>query len=73
MIDSILDVKVGDKVCYRPYHDRSQHENGIVKEVRDDVDSAVWVVYHCNNDWDNFRDYTGARTNIADLDLGWQE
>lgn len=72
MIDSILDVKVGDKVHYVSYHDSTQHENGVVKTIRDDVDSAVWVVYHCGGDWDNFMNYTGARTNLADLTPGWK-
>ena len=27
----------------------------------------VFVVYHCDNDWDNFQNYTAAATDPTDL------
>lgn len=43
---------VGDKVHYQPEHyGESEWENGIVKEVREDVNDAVWVVYNCAEMW----------------------
>lgn len=60
---------VGDRVCYCPGH---TIENGIVKEVRDDVYDAVWVVYNCAGEWDRYREYTAAKTNLRDLQMGWR-
>ena len=37
------------------------------------LEDTVRVVYHCNNDWDNYRNYTAATTNIIDLKIGWDE
>ena len=56
----------GDKVRYVSLFKR---ENGIVKEI---VDKAnVRVVYHCNNDWENYKDYTSALTPVVNLRQGW--
>jgi hypothetical protein len=57
----------GDKVTYKP-----KQEKGIVKSVSDD-ENIAFVAYHCDGDWDNFMNYTGAATNISDLKLGWDE
>ena len=67
--------KVGDKVRFEPEHYelKGEFENGIVKEVREDIDYAVWVVYNCAGDWDCYRDYTAAKTNLRDLKAGWRE
>jgi len=57
---------VGDKVTYvTPY----QKEKGIVKSLSDE--ECVFVVYHCNNEWNNYFNYTAARTKKEDLVLGW--
>lgn len=67
-------VNEGDKVHYQPEHYQdNEFENGIVKHVRmKGVDCEAWVVYNCNDDWENFKDYTGALTNLSDLRLGWK-
>lgn len=65
------DIKVGDKVHYRPYYSpKDKWEKGIVKAIGRSKDS-VFVVYHCGEDWDNYQDYTAALTNLNDLDHGW--
>jgi hypothetical protein len=57
---------VGDKVTFKT---KWKTEKGIVKSLSDD--DHVFVVYNCNDDWENYADYTGARTRIIDLVLGW--
>ena len=44
----------------------------MVKEIRDNVFKAVWVVYDCAGNWDNYVNYTSAKTNLQDLKLGWK-
>lgn len=58
----------GDKVTYVPEH--SHPEEGMIKEIHPDGKSA-WVVYNCNDDWDDYENYTGALTNFRDLKKGW--
>lgn len=71
MLD-IAELSIGDKVHYQPSHYPSnQWENGIVKEILNKMD-GVRVVYHCDNDWKNYMDYTGALTSLKDLKLGWR-
>ena len=81
MIEDITRLKVGDKVCFQPAHFQSDDfENGIIKEIPDfalDPKSphgykCVRVVYHCNNNWDNYQNYTSALTHISSLSLGWK-
>lgn len=48
-------------------------KNGIIKEIPNHTDDAVRVVYHCNNDWNDYKNYTSALTNLRDLKLGWRE
>lgn len=62
----MIDIKVGDKVHYSPQ--RGKKENGIAKLVYKRI---VFVVYHCNDDWDNYGNYTSQSTEIDDLQLGW--
>jgi hypothetical protein len=64
--------KVGDKVCYRPNHyiERDLFENGIVKEICEDGD--IRVVYNCGGDWENYTNYTSAKTRLEDLEPGWR-
>ena len=71
-------LKKGDKVHYQrdpegfakliTEGDSSGFENGIVK--RDDGDCA-FVVYHCGGEWEDFENYTAARTRKEDLEKGW--
>ncbi len=77
----LLDLKVGDKVHYQPEHYEAsgEFENGIVKSIpsfaadsRHDFYKCVRVVYNCAGDWDNYKNYTSALTNLRDLKLGWE-
>ena len=46
--------------------------NGIIKEICPaKIVTEVFVVYHCGDNWINFRDYTGVRTKINELKPGW--
>jgi len=87
MID-ITRLHVGDKMHYQPAHYQPAHyqpahyqpahhknekwENGIVKEIREDVLDDVWVIYNCAGNWDRYTDYTSAKTDLRDLKLGWR-
>jgi len=68
------ELKHGDKVYYQPdfMKEHGVSENGIVKRIKDECDDAVWVVYKCNNDWENYADYTGVKTDLSDLYHGWR-
>ena len=59
----------GDYVNYIPFKncDKSQYEYGRIKSIQSS--EFVFVVYNCNNDWDNYQNYTGQRTAIKDLIL----
>lgn len=83
---NIAKLKVGDKVYYQPEHYKNilvldntteetvteKWENGLVKEIPDWSTDSVRVVYNCCGDWNNYKDYTSALTNISDLYLGWK-
>lgn len=58
-------MKEGDKVTYL-----EGNEKGIIKEVRGEF---AWVVYKCDNNWDRYFDYTGARCKLTELAMGWPE
>lgn len=72
---NIATLKIGDKVHYQPDHYKNEDkwENGIVKEIPDHTNTAVRVVYNCAGQWDRFKDFTSALTNIRDLKLGWRD
>lgn len=59
---------IGDKVTY---YTEYGIEQGIVKSVS--TDNNYFVVFKCGGDWNNYKDYTGVRTNSRDLTLGWLE
>lgn len=68
-----MEFNVGDKVHYSPK--KGPKQNGIIKRI-DPVEGTVpiiYVVYYCNNDWDNYANYTGIWANQIDLVPGWQE
>lgn len=74
MINDISKLSVGQKVHYKPEHyGNDEWENGIIKEIRESRKDGVWVVYNCAGNWDRYREYTGALTNLMDLNLGWNE
>ena len=56
------DSDIGRWVAYVP--ERRPIEQGRIKGLGRDV---VFVVYHCNDNWDNFENYTGCATNPSDL------
>lgn len=60
----------GNRVTYITLH--GEYEIGIIKSVCDDPD-FVFVVYKCNEDWDNYSDYTGVRTHISSLVKEWRQ
>lgn len=61
------EIRVGQKVTYdTPY----KKEKGIVKSLDEEY---AFVVYHCGGNWDDYENYTAARTNLKDLKKGWIE
>lgn len=56
----------GDKVTYNS--GLGSPEPDIVKRVESDL---VWVVYHCNEEWSRYEDYTAALTPLTFLTPGW--
>ena len=60
--------EIGEKVTYvTPY----KKEKGIVKSISDAENT--FVVYNCGGEWDNYKDYTAARTSNKDLIKGWAD
>ena len=68
-------LKAGDKVYYQPpyYLENSKWSNGVVKRTVIDNPGLIWVVFHCDGQWENFMDYTGQLTPIEHLYLGWKD
>ena len=71
---NIADLKIGQKVHYQPDHyiEEDKWENGVVKSIPEWTTDSAFVVYNCAGEWDNFKNYTAANTNIRDLKLGWR-
>lgn len=67
------DAKVGQKVHYIHFEgcNDKQKENGIIKRISEHHAHSAFVVYHCGEEWDHYWDYTGALTDLEDLELGW--
>ena len=40
---------------------------GQVGRIKQWNDELIFVVYHCDNQWENFSDYTAAGTKAEDL------
>jgi hypothetical protein len=55
------DKDVGRWVQYKDFRGT---ENGRIKSWNDEF---IFVVYHCDNQWHRFRDFTGAATNPEEL------
>ena len=66
--NNIDEVEKGMKVTYVTPH---KIETGIVKSIADE--NHAFVAYNCNNDWDNYENYTAARTRLEDLRKGWDK
>lgn len=68
----LLGFKPGDKVTFNPPGARKgEREKGIVKAVHPRAE-AIWVVFNCGEDWDNYKNYTAALVRIQDLEAGWK-
>ena len=63
-----LVMKPRDKVTYKAFN---KVERGIVKQEANEDD--VFVVYHCDDNWERYFDYAAVRTHKSDLTLGWLE
>ena len=58
--------KKGQKVTYVTEYEK---EKGIIKNINEK--GNVFVVYNCNNNLDNYENYTAELTSIKNLELGW--
>ncbi len=56
--------KKGDKVTYQGA------EQGIVKRDQEEPDT-VFVVFHCNDDWSEYENFTAQKTPVRYLTKGW--
>lgn len=61
------ELKLGDKVIYG-----NRKGRGIVKSVHPFTE-AVWVVFNCGEDWENYQNYTAQLTFCSDLTKGWSD
>lgn len=66
---NLQDAIVGAKVTYHPLFGPDQ--KGIIKSTGNET--TVFVVYHCNDDWDNYIAYMGQGTLLNELLVGWQD
>lgn len=57
------EIAIGDKVTYE-----KTNEKGVVVFVNGD---NIHVVFNCNNNWSNFKDYTAAMCHKKHLVKGW--
>lgn len=60
-IENLTEDDIGRFVIYDPGY---KQERGRIKSWND---SGVFVVYHCNDDWDDYKNYTAAHTKPEDL------
>jgi len=63
-------MKEGDYVHYKSRH--GAVENGRIKSMSPSGETA-WVVFHCNNEWDEYMDYTGQAADMEDIYEGWAD
>jgi hypothetical protein len=66
-------MKIGDNVHYIPFDgcDENLIDNGKIKSFSDS--GNPFVVYHCNNEWDKWMDYTGQNTPLDRINEGWYQ
>lgn len=62
----MANIEEGSYVHYIPDH--GEIENGRVKLLGK---TFAFVVFKCNNEWERYEDYTGQRTPLIQLHLGW--
>ncbi len=61
--------EIGSKVTYTA---NKKVERGIIKSFTAS-NSIAYVVYYCDNNWDNYSDYTAQATAVDELRLGWDD
>lgn len=66
MIRNLSKKDIGKTVVYAK--GAEWEETGKIKSFNNEITTA-FVVFKCNNDWDNFKDYTGQSTKYSDLNL----
>lgn len=62
-------LKPGDRVSFvsQPKNGKTKYEDGRVKGM-DPMDlNYCFVVYHCNGNWNNYKNYTAQRTLVSQL------
>jgi len=50
---------------------QGRKQNGIIKGFHNLNKEFAFVVYSCDNNWDNYKDYTGQLTDVKALKPGW--
>lgn len=71
MAIDLKDIKVGDRVYYQsPHSPKNTYEKGIISGVEKSK-AHVFVVFHCNEDWDNYKNYSSQLTDLKSLYHGW--
>jgi hypothetical protein len=65
-----LRFEAGQKITYLGGSGR--RDPGKIVRLGEDGKTA-FVVYNCSRDWDNYQNYTAARTPLVDLVPGWPE
>ncbi len=63
-IDNLKSRDKGRGVFYKDHAGKRTY--GLIKSWND---KWIFVVYHCDDDWDNYTDYTGAATKGIDLEF----
>lgn len=60
---------IGDYVLYVPRHamNNPNHPDCQRGRIKSHSEHGVFVVFKCDNDWNNFRDYTAQLTEVSDL------
>lgn len=58
-------MKIGDWVVY--YDGNKTPELGRIKSFSVNSRDNVFVVYHCGGDWENYKNYTGASSDVECL------
>ena len=76
-LEDLTEKDVGRYVIYTDEHPFEGKERGRIKSWND---KFIFVVYKCDDDWDNFKNYTGAATYPGNLkfvdpepDENWNE
>jgi len=63
------EIFIGAAVYYHFPRKGALPQNGIIKSFSDEEN--VFVVYHWNEELENYKNHTAARTRICDLHPGW--